>query len=378
GRWSFMADPRWISVLWMLYVLLTSMLFHVELRYRLPIYPALLPYAAWAIARIVDFRRQATRDRRHATSTARSRLGSHISRLVSRVARPPGHLVSVLIGAALTCLAIVYMTLQHRPYVGEAWMLARKHVVLWQANRALAGGDAVRARALAEQALAIDPDSALARVGLARAALVRGDQAAALGALDQAIAALPAHPHAHLLRGALLREQGDRTAARAELSYEQASLEDLQEWSWQTFAPFATLPSAIDIGSGLDLGYVRGFWPAVPPGGARWSQGEAEVMLGLPEGADVRLELRLNSGRPAGAPAPRVQIVVGGREIGQLVAEAGRHRYDFAIPAELIPDTRRLVVGIRSPTFRPRDFDRASPDNRALGVMVERVEVKVP
>ena len=41
--------PRWLFVPWVLYILLTSMLFHVELRYRLPIYPALLPYAAWTL-----------------------------------------------------------------------------------------------------------------------------------------------------------------------------------------------------------------------------------------------------------------------------------------------------------------------------------------
>jgi hypothetical protein len=320
-RHSSLVTPKWLFVPWLLYILLTSMLFHVELRYRLPIYPALLPYAAWTLVRIVDCRLQIADWR---------------------------HLQSTMIAAALTCLAITGVTLLHRPYISESWLLARKHAQLWQAQRALDSGDPARARSAAESALALDPESALARVALARAALAQSDSAGALAALDQAIAVLPAHPHAHLLRGAILRDQGDLAAARAEfVGYEQASLEDLQDWSWQVFAPFAALPSAVDIGDGLDLGYLHGFWPAVT-GGGRWSRLEAE---------------------------PRVRIYVGGREIGQLVADPGWHSYSFAVPAELIPETRRIVVAVRSATFRPRAFDRASPDNRALGVLVGRVEI---
>jgi tetratricopeptide (TPR) repeat protein len=133
-------------------------------------------------------------------------------------------------------------------------MLARKHTQLWQAQRALDSGDTVGTHAAATAALALDPESALAQVALARAALAQGDPAGALAALDQARAVLPAHPYAHLLRGAILRDQGDLAGARAEFSYEQASLEDLQGWSWQAFAPFAVLPSAVEIGDGLDLG----------------------------------------------------------------------------------------------------------------------------
>jgi tetratricopeptide (TPR) repeat protein len=329
------------------------MLFHVELRYRLPLYPALLPYAAWAIAQCTL----------HIAHWRRARLSIYNSQFA-------------ILGAVLTSLALVVVMLLHRPYVGEAWMLARKHAQLWQAERALDGGDPVGARASAEQVLALDPESALARVALARASLARGHRTAALGELDRAISALPAHPYAHLLRGALLREQGDLTTAQTELGYEQASLEDLQDWSWQAFVPFVGPPPAVDIGDGLDLGYVRGFWPAGASGGSRWSQGQAEGVLYALAGADARLDLSINSGRPAGAPAPLVRIAVGGREIGQFMAEPGWRRYDFAVPAELIPDTGRLIVTIRSATFRPRDFDRASPDNRALGVMVGRVELQ--
>jgi tetratricopeptide (TPR) repeat protein len=338
-----------------MYILLTSMLFHVELRYRLPIYPALLPYAAWTLSRILDFR---------LPILDWGKIESKIQNLKSK-----------FVLALLTCLAIAGVTLLHRPYVSESWMLARKHTRLWQAQRALDGGDLSGARVAAESALALDPESALAQVALARAALAQGDRAGALAGLDQAIAALPAHPYAHLLRGAILRDQGDLAGARAEfLRYEQASLEDLQGWSWQAFAPFAVLPAAVDVGGALDLGYLRGFWPAVT-GDSRWSKAEAEIVLGVPQAGSARLELKLNGDRPAAAAPPRVSIRVGERELGQLVAAPGWHSYSFRIPAELIPATRRLIITLRSDTFRPRDFDRTSPDSRALGVLVGRVEI---
>jgi 4-amino-4-deoxy-L-arabinose transferase-like glycosyltransferase len=370
GALGRIQNPKWLLVPWVVYILLTSMLFHVELRYRLPIYPALLPYAAWALVRIAGFRSQEPGARSQEPGGRRNYRASRVSRLVS-----PGHLVILSTGAALTCLVIAGVTLLHRPYVSESWMLARKHLQLWQAQRALDGGDAVGARAAADAALALDPASALARVALARAVLAQGDQAGALAALDQAIAALRAHPHAHLIRGAILRDQGDLAGARAEFGYETSSLEDLQGWSWQAFAPFAVVPPSLDVGGAFDLGYLRGFWPA-EPGGGRRSKGEAEIVLGVPQNGSARLDLSLNGDRPTGAPPPHVSIRVGSRELGQLLAEPGWHSYSFAIPAELIPGTRRLIITIRSDTFRPRDFDRSSPDNRALGVLVGRVEIK--
>jgi hypothetical protein len=110
-------------------------------------------------------------------------------------------------------------------------------------------------------------------------------------------------------------------------------------------------------------------------GDSRWSKAEAEIVLGVPQGASARLELKLNGDRPAAAPPAHVSISIADRELGQLVAAPGWHSYSFAIPAELIPATRRLMITLRSDTFRPRDFDRSSPDNRALGVLVGRVEI---
>jgi hypothetical protein len=354
---SSIADPRWLFVPWALYMLLSAMLFHVELRYRLPLYPVLLPYAAWALIRIAGLRLRVSNPR--------------IRHLAINNLRSP------MVGAALSCLLIVGLTLLHQPYIGETWMLARKHYQLSQAERALGVGNAEGGAVSAGAALKLDPDSALARVALARAALARRDQAGALAALGGAIDALKAHPHAHLLRGAILREQADAAGARAEFNYEKASLEDLQSWSWATFASFASLPTTVEIGRMLDLGYVRGFW-LPEQAGFRWTKSESQVRLAAPQAGAARLDLNLSSGRPAGAPPPQVRVLVDGSEVGQLVAQPGWRSYKFEVPAALIAGKRQLTVTLRSDTFRPRAFDRASPDDRALGVMVRSVEIQAP
>jgi hypothetical protein len=346
-------DPRWLFVPWALYTVLTALLFHVELRYRLPLYPVLVPYAAWALVRIADCRLQIA-DWAKAQST--------INNQQSKIAV-----------AALTCMVPLALLLLHRPYLSESWMLAWKHVRLWQADQALARGDAAGAHVAALAALDWDSDSALARVALARAALLAGDQQQALGRLDAAIEVLPAHPHAHLLRGALLRAQGQAQSARAELAFESNSLEDLQIWAWRAFTPVAPATAALDVGGGLDLGFVRGFWlPEDEP--FRWSGAESQIMLLVPPGA-MHLELRLAARRPTGAPPATLVISTDdGRELGRIQPQGGWRSYSLPLSQPTGP----LVLTLRGNTFRPRDYDRASPDDRALGVMVSRVAVVTP
>ena len=347
-------DPRWLFVPWALYILGTSLLFHVELRYRLPLYPALLPYAAWALtgraARV-----------RAGFPGASGPAGSFTAR-AGRVGGPSRLQVS---GAALTVAGALALMLLHRPYPAEAAMLAPKHLALRQAEDALAAGDAARARAAATAALRRDPDSALARVALARAALLAGDRAAALADLGAAITALPAHPHAHLLRGAIWRAEGRAGDARRELAFERNSLEDLQAWAWDVFAPVGPPPRELAVGGGLDLGYLRGF--SLAEGGYRWTPAQAAFRLA---GAGSVLELELASGRPADAPRPEVAVLADGREIGRARPGPGWQTYRFPLPPG-----GASVVTLRSDTFRPRDYDRASPDGRALGVMVRRAAI---
>ena len=329
-------DFRWVAVPWVLYILLTSALFHVELRYRLPLYPVLLPYAAWCLAALP--------------------------------VRRAGWLRAV--AALVTVTLLVGVTLLHRPYVRETVALAQKHYWLWQANQALAAGQPDRAAAAAQAALQHDPDSVLARVAEARAALLGHDYDGALQILNQAIDMLPNHPQARVLRGAVLRAQGRLDDARADLAFETASLQDLQSWAWSVFAPARQLHAVVDVGKGLDLGYVLDFGQPERDG-FRWSSANSAVLLDVPPGAS-RVALRMAPGRPAGAPMPIVTVLANGQEIGQVTLTGSWRTYTMPLPSSV---SSPLVLTLQSDTFRPRDYDRASPDNRTLGVMVSRVEV---
>lgn len=343
-------DPRLPLVLWCAYVLGTMLLFHVELRYRLPLYPVLQVYAAALLARVRIGPRRAT-------------LRVPIPDLVPPLLRARGRVV----GAAATIAGIALLMLLQRGYPAEVMWLADKHLALVQGNAALARGDLAGARRAARRAQAADPQSALAPLLAARAALAAGDQESARALADQAVAAVPAHPQAHLLRGALRRERGDAAAAR-DLAYETATLDDAQRWAWDAFAPLAqaTQRAAVVLGDGLDLGAIRGFH-AAEPGGGRYTRGAGEIRLLLSPGARELL-ITLAPSRPAGQPAPVVEVLLDGVALGVLPFAA-----ELRLPLPPAAADRRVVVTVRSAAYQPRALDRVSPDTRDLGVLVLRV-----
>jgi hypothetical protein len=320
-----------LMVPWLLYVVLTGLIFHVELRYRLPLYPALLPYAAWLSAQ-----------------------GLRVPRRVL-----PGWRG---LGALATGIAVVALMLLHRPYVAEATMLARKHLHLWQAAQARERKDAAQATRHAQAALTLDPESALARVALGLAA--QGPDAERWW--REAISVLPAHPYAHLLLGNALRSAGDLNTARRELAFEANSLEDLQSWALHTFN--RTAEDRIDLGNGLDLGVIEGFYLAQDGTAARWTRSRATVHhLAL----DAFIHLRLSSPRPAMADPAKVRVLLDGTPIGTIQVGGDWQTYTFEVPERLRAREARLML--ETSTFRPRAYDRANPDNRALGVLVDWV-----
>ncbi|NTV64572.1 MAG: hypothetical protein HGA65_13705, partial [Oscillochloris sp.] len=323
----------WFMLPWALYVGLTTVLFHVELRYRLPLYPALLPFAGLVLA---GGRRQAAGGRWQAA----------------------GGLLAVTI-----CLGL---TLLHANYPALAWRLGWKHVELARAEAALGRGDAAAARQAGAAALALDEESTLARVALARAELLAGQDDRALSQLAAAIKALPAHPYAHLLRGDLLRRRGEGDAARSELAYETSALEDLQAWTWQRFV--SPPPSQLTLGAGLDLGFIQGFHSLAPgENGFRWTTGTAQLRLRAPTEAS-ELRLRAASGRPDGSPV-EVQVWLDGHALGILEIGAADRWHTLSLPTP-ISAGQAVKVEIISPTFTPRDYERASADGRRLGVQL--------
>ncbi len=334
------ADPRWLLGGWAGYVLLTTLIFHVELRYRLPLYPVLLACAGLVGA--------------GCWPTARRALPRW----------QPAALLASLLAAVIT--------LWHAPYPLLAWQLAGKHLALAQAERALLRGDHASATTAAQRALARDERSVLARVALAQAALLIDDTSGALRWLDEAIAVLPAHPYPHLLRGDLLRRAGMLDEARAELAgFATVSREDLAAWLWSRAV--TPPPATLTLGDGLDLGFVRGMHhPAPGEHGWRWTTGWAQARVTAPAGAGT-IALTVRSGRPDGSAA-RIWVSVDGARPQPFVI--GSVWQTITVPLPGVAREREVVVALVSPTFWPRQYDPASPDGRRLGVQIARVEAR--
>ncbi|NJN18190.1 MAG: hypothetical protein HC822_18985 [Oscillochloris sp.] len=334
---SVLRSPAWILAPWAGYILLTTLIFHVELRYRLPLYPALLPYAALTL------------------------LGGWAAIKQSMLARWM---------AAIVPIAAIMLTLWHQNYPLLAWQLANKHWSLSRAEAALEQGETTAAILAAERALGFDERSALAHVVLAQAAIQAQDHTLALEHLDAAITVIPFHPYAHLLRGDLLRAAGDTEAAQRELrAFETASLQDLQRWSWERF--ITPPPTALDLGNSLDLGFIQGFHaPAAAEADYRWTTNSARIRLAAPPDSD-ELRLELAAGWAQRGTVPVTVEIAGQRHIFQVATDRTEQR--IALPAN---HGAVVEITIHAPTFTPRQYDPGSPDGRTLGVLVASAAIE--
>ncbi len=331
-------SPRWLLLPWVLYIVLTALVFHVELRYRLPLFPVLLPYTAIFLTRVG----------------------------IKRHMPPVWRMVPVL--------AILLLMLLHKPYPLLAWQLGNKHLHLAQSRSALERGNTAAAAESAKQTLAYDAESVLARVALAQAQRLDQREQQAEQTLREAIATLPAHPLPHLLLGDILRLAGRSEEAQIAFAYETATLQDVQTWLWErTLTP---PPALLDVGNGLDLGYICGFTAALPDTHWRWTTGYTQVRLAPPATSPATLTLRLDSGRPATVPPTTVVVTLPSGRQHTLTVGAGWQEYTVPLGKDDVPATQQsgaLVVTLDSATFTPREDDPASDDGRVLGVMVDWV-----
>jgi tetratricopeptide (TPR) repeat protein len=337
---------RFLDLLWLAYLLFTAALFHVELRYRLPFLVALIPYAAVVLA--------------HPRAT-----WAGLRRRWPRLAL-----------AAAALLALAGLLLAHANYPLLSYRVAAKRVRLVLGEGALARGDVTGAEAHARAAIAVYEESSEARVLLARVLWLEGKPDQAETALRQAIDYRSGHPHPHLLLGDLLRAENRAEEAVSELAYERNSLEDLQCWLWERAG--TPVPKTLDLGTGLELGFVHGWHlPETTGDGTtfRWTDESVTFRLAAPGGdsAPLQLTLRLAAGRPEGEPLPQVEVYLEGKRLGAFTVENGWHTYNLEIPA--VPPGSILLFELRSTTFRPHAYDPHLDDNRALGVMGEQLSV---
>ncbi len=112
----------------------------------------------------------------------------------------------------------------------------------------------------------------------------------------------------------------------------------------------------------------------------RWTRDRSFVsVIGtLPDARALTLHLS-DGGRPGSAPPARVQLTLDGRPLGTLDVAGGFQPYSVPISSGLAHDLaareETAALLIQTATWNPR-AELGVPDDRELGVMVDRVEIR--
>jgi hypothetical protein len=360
----------------MLYAVATTLLTHGEARYRQFLFPVLIPYAAWMLVKVIGDRgqgigdrgqeaggrRQAAGGRRQETkqseATPATRHPPLVTRHSSPVTRHPSPVTRHL-AIALLWLLIggVWLGFYPREWASQN-LLRGWHALSSELAWAAGWHDAALradARALAAQE---SPDGWI-RLGDHERAL--GDTSRARKAYREAVALTPPYLAAVARLGDLLRSQGDREAAQAFVG-DYVDQQRLVEWSWRDLTPGPR--SYVNVGDGLDFGYVGGVYVAEKQAGvlARWSDGRAVVRL--PGAGPGVLRLRLAAPRPDGS-STRAEVCAAGR-CQALVVGPGWRTYELPLVKRLAATDQ---IELSSDTFQ-------ASEGRRLGVLIDWVDVR--
>ena len=324
-------DGRWMLViLWVAYVVGSTMFTHGEARYRHFVWMFMLAYAAQTFARATE-------------------RGAWWQRL------------SVLGFAAIP----IYIMLNFYPWQWMTSNMARGWQ-RWQAERAMNAGDLASAERYSLAALNARP-SPDGWIALGRIKERLGDQTGAIKAYQAAVTMNVDYPHATFVLGEYLLRRGEQENARQAWSNQYVDQSVLLDVAWreQTRMPTNTL----DLGDGLDVGVIDGFYPAeaIRETQARWTMREA--VLRLPAGDAATVQIRMANPRPTDAPAANTQICT---DHGCTDVELGEAWRVITLP--LAASTSERVITLKATPWQPGRFGLA--DRRRLGVLVDWVLVK--
>jgi hypothetical protein len=86
-----------------------------------------------------------------------------------------------------------------------------------------------------------------------------------------------------------------------------------------------------------------------------------------------------DGGRPPAAPAADVSVLIGDRRLGTIQVRGSFREYEIPIPPDIVAaaaaSAEPVRVTLRTPTWNPLKT-LGTPDDRDLGVMVDRVAVR--
>jgi 4-amino-4-deoxy-L-arabinose transferase-like glycosyltransferase len=309
-----------------LYLFLILIVFHSEIRYRMPLAPYAMAGAAGGAALLARGDRRAR--------------------------------IAALAGAAVVALVSI------APFAGPAWRGVVAAVRLQGAGDALARGDGAAAAAAASRAAAADPTSTWPWVRYARRLVRAGRPAEALDAYARAapLREVPWEPPA--TRPALLAELGrvEEARAAADEANRLALVVDswiLLEVAWRALEPPRTDEVLLTRG---DLGAVRHFLQ--PRGDHRWSRPRALVRMRprtVAPGYDVVIEMGAPPPSPGGMD---VQVAVDGGDARRVRIGTAFAEYRVPVPAP--------ADGVVDVELRARPWSR-SGQPASQGVAVRRV-----
>jgi hypothetical protein len=344
---------------WLLYNLLTGPLFFAINRFRLPLLPFLLIYAAceiwqWRAAWL---------------STSRRAIGVGLA----------GVLALVLIPTFI--------------YWPEGWGGHKATVVeTWRGFRGLSDArGCVQIEALLDQGQ-LEQAQQLHDIedrtkDLSCLALLQSQILAARGETNAALTLLQAMseiPERYLLEGEIYRNMGDPAAARNPFASRRLEPQNPTRWAWQHLDPPPT--HRIDLGDGLDWGYIDGFFqreypPDIPDQekfaqGFRWTGPEARLRF-VDAGTGQPQLVTLRVRRPVEPPA-RLTVASQGRPAGAFDVSADWQTVTAELPATAAGED--VIVNLRSTVFVPGPADLQARQQvglqlRLLGVQVDWAEI---
>ncbi len=328
-----------LTGLWVLLWVLTSFVFFAVARFRLPIVAALIPWAGIGASLLVTSR--------------------------ERMARLRKLSIPVKVVSTATLLAILLVTV---PEIQASETL--RGVERWGQQAGYRRGEILLQAGNVQGAInsyrTANQDITDTRYALAAAYIQGGQVQLALFMLSSDEPSDRFEPA--IIRGEAARQSGDLESARSSLNAREVSVagDAALRWAWDHLSPPAV--DAIELGSGLDIGYVRGFYGAERDQDGRtfrWS-GEHPDIRGNRDGSN-KLRITWSGWRPTGLPLahPSIQRQDNSSFVTELPNAQGWT--ETAIDLGIAGKTP-LKISVNS-------FIGAGNDPRLLGVRISKVEV---
>ncbi len=332
----------WLPIAWVLYIVSTTMLTHGEGRYRHFLFPVLIPFAAMTLCHWRAYLRSFSIIGGGCTTHARK-------------------VVHVLMSLALIGFAL-YPTVMLYPWKWATGGAARSiHRLVGDGAYGMGNIQAAEAaytRAYSAQKTA-DGRLILGDLYLQQGNIHKAEEFYQAG-WDRKKRYIAASARV----GNVLRMLGREDEARDAFQGYFVSQQEVTTWSWEHLDPPPT--AYVDIGDGLDFGYVGNVYNAEKQqdATARWTNGQGVLRVGNAH-AQI-LTMRIAAPRPQAGPDGLSHGVatVCSTDLCQPVELAPTWR----IVRVLLPPTSEPThtVAIHSPTF-------VAPDGRELGVLLDWV-----